>query len=202
MLHKTSFGRVVRAGGAHDEHDLLLAGGCEELSGVDDRSGLVVHDDERAARRRGLVEAAVGVVDDDAAETSDWADAHGQRLPHRRFGAGKRAVVRHVQVAVDIAVDSCRPISDTITYPMPTSDDLAETVAAESERSLPAGAATVAMTEDGSSSLVEEAEAIRASGRGASPGFGAIRISARSAPPGPSSLPPASTNCLSAGPRA
>jgi hypothetical protein len=40
-----------------------------------------------------------------------------------------------------------------------------ETVVGESERSLPTGAATVAMADEGGSSLAEEAEAIRASAR-------------------------------------
>jgi SDR family mycofactocin-dependent oxidoreductase len=46
-------------------------------------------------------------------------------------GQGRAHAIRLAEDGADIiAVDSCRPISDTITYPMPTSDDLAETVAA------------------------------------------------------------------------
>jgi SDR family mycofactocin-dependent oxidoreductase len=46
-------------------------------------------------------------------------------------GQGRAHAVRLAEDGADIiAIDSCRSISDTITYPMPTSDDLAETVAA------------------------------------------------------------------------
>lgn len=46
-------------------------------------------------------------------------------------GQGRAHAVRLAEDGADIiAIDSCGPISGTITYPMPTSDDLAETVAA------------------------------------------------------------------------
>jgi len=44
-------------------------------------------------------------------------------------GQGRAHAVRLAADGADIiAIDSCRPISDTITYPMPTPEDLAETV--------------------------------------------------------------------------
>ncbi|MBI3215981.1 MAG: mycofactocin-coupled SDR family oxidoreductase [Mycobacterium sp.] len=46
-------------------------------------------------------------------------------------GQGRAHAIRLAQDGADIiAIDSCAPISDTITYPMPTPEDLAETVAA------------------------------------------------------------------------
>jgi hypothetical protein len=62
-----------------------------------------------------------------------------------------------------------------------------ETVAAESERSLPTDAATVAMTEDGSSSLAEEAEAIRASASSSAVPAAEPRSSGRASRPRPTS---------------
>ena len=44
-------------------------------------------------------------------------------------GQGRAHAVRLAKDGADvIAIDSCAPISDTVTYPMPTSEDLAETV--------------------------------------------------------------------------
>lgn len=44
-------------------------------------------------------------------------------------GQGRAHAVRLARDGADvIAIDSCAPISDTVTYPMPTSEDLAETV--------------------------------------------------------------------------
>ena len=46
-------------------------------------------------------------------------------------GQGRAHAVRLANEGADIiAIDICAPISDTITYPMPTSEDLAETVRA------------------------------------------------------------------------
>ena len=46
-------------------------------------------------------------------------------------GQGRAHAVRLANEGADIiAIDVCGPVSDTITYPMPTSEDLAETVAA------------------------------------------------------------------------
>ncbi|UXA18910.1 mycofactocin-coupled SDR family oxidoreductase [Mycobacterium sp. SMC-4] len=45
-------------------------------------------------------------------------------------GQGRAHAVRLANDGADIiAVDVCKPVSDTVTYPMPTPDDLAETVA-------------------------------------------------------------------------
>jgi len=44
-------------------------------------------------------------------------------------GQGRAHAVRLANDGADIiAIDVCRPVSETVTYPMPTSDDLAETV--------------------------------------------------------------------------
>ncbi len=44
-------------------------------------------------------------------------------------GQGRAHAVRLATEGADIiAIDSCKPISDTVTYPMPTRDDLADTV--------------------------------------------------------------------------
>ncbi len=44
-------------------------------------------------------------------------------------GQGRAHAVRLANDGADIiAIDVCRPVSDTITYPMPTAEDLAETV--------------------------------------------------------------------------
>ena len=46
-------------------------------------------------------------------------------------GQGRAHAIRLAQEGADvIAIDVCKPISDSITYPMPTSADLAETAAA------------------------------------------------------------------------
>ena len=46
-------------------------------------------------------------------------------------GQGRAHAVRLASEGADIiAIDVCKPISDTITYPMPTPEDLAETVRA------------------------------------------------------------------------
>ena len=43
-------------------------------------------------------------------------------------GQGRAHAVRLAQGGADIvAIDVCKPVSDTVTYPMPTADDLAET---------------------------------------------------------------------------
>ncbi|WP_370488089.1 mycofactocin-coupled SDR family oxidoreductase [Mycobacterium sp. pV006] len=45
-------------------------------------------------------------------------------------GQGRAHAVRLANDGADIiAIDVCKPVSDTVTYPMPTPDDLAETVA-------------------------------------------------------------------------
>ncbi|MGE2832507.1 mycofactocin-coupled SDR family oxidoreductase [Mycobacterium sp. SMC-4] len=45
-------------------------------------------------------------------------------------GQGRAHAVRLADDGADIiAIDVCKPVSETVTYPMPTSDDLAETVA-------------------------------------------------------------------------
>lgn len=45
-------------------------------------------------------------------------------------GQGRAHAVRLADDGADIiAIDVCKPVSDTVTYPMPTSEDLAETVA-------------------------------------------------------------------------
>lgn len=44
-------------------------------------------------------------------------------------GQGRAHAVRLAAEGADIvAIDVCKPVSDTVTYPMPTADDLAETV--------------------------------------------------------------------------
>lgn len=44
-------------------------------------------------------------------------------------GQGRAHAVRLASEGADIiAIDVCKPVSDTVTYPMPTSEDLAETV--------------------------------------------------------------------------
>ncbi|PRC55050.1 SDR family mycofactocin-dependent oxidoreductase, partial [Mycobacterium sp. ITM-2017-0098] len=44
-------------------------------------------------------------------------------------GQGRAHAVRLANEGADIiALDVCKPVSDSVTYPMPTPDDLAETV--------------------------------------------------------------------------
>jgi SDR family mycofactocin-dependent oxidoreductase len=46
-------------------------------------------------------------------------------------GQGRAHAIRLANDGADIiAIDACRPVSDTVTYPLPTSEDLAETVRA------------------------------------------------------------------------
>jgi SDR family mycofactocin-dependent oxidoreductase len=46
-------------------------------------------------------------------------------------GQGRAHAIRLASDGADIiAIDACRPVSDTVTYPLPTSEDLAETVRA------------------------------------------------------------------------